>query len=201
MEDNLKVVVGDIETRVMVGGETRAIGDDDADVRGIEGLSAVTNSVSVDMGFFEVIEPGAFGAAIERSDPVALFNHDSNFVLGRLSAGTLELEERDEGLYYRVPAMPSTRADVLEAVARGDVIGNSFSFTVEADRWEKREGRDFRVIESIGELYDVGPVVFPAYPETTVSARCAARMFAEDNIEFMHRIRARRLDLAEAENK
>lgn len=167
--------VGRIETRfVPVTRELRAIGDGEA--RGIEGYTAVYDSESVDMGFFEVIEPGAFGPALERSDPVALFNHDSNFVLGRASAGTLELEDRDAGLFFRVPDMPSSRADVLEAIERGDVFGNSFSFRVRSDRWETRDGREVRYIEEFEEIYDVGPVVFPAYPETTVSSRCAERI-------------------------
>lgn len=163
-----------METRLYKGAEVRAAHDGG---RGIEGLTAVFESPSVDFGGWqEVIEPGAFAAALSRSDPMALFNHDPNFPLGRLGAGTLELEERDGGLWFSVPELPTSRGDVLEAVTRGDVVGNSFAFTVENDRWETRDGKETRVITEFREIFDVGPVVYPAYPATVVSTRTAAHL-------------------------
>jgi HK97 family phage prohead protease len=147
---------------------------DEAGIMAISGVTARFGSESEDLGgFTEVIEPGAFDEAVLVSDIRALYNHDPNFILGRAKAGTLELEIKEDGLHYRVPSLPDSRRDVYEAIQRGDVTGNSFAFTVERDRWEERStGKPLRVIEKIRELFDVGPVVYPAYQNTVVSARC-----------------------------
>lgn len=158
-----------VEVRLFTGLEVR---QSPASKRGIEGYTAVFESDSQDLGgFIERIEAGAFAEAMERSDPVALFNHNADLILGRLGAGTLELEENDRGLFYAVPELPASRGDVLEAVQRGDVAGNSFAFIVDTDRWEKRDGEHVRIIEKFSRLIDVGPVVHPAYLDTVVSAR------------------------------
>jgi uncharacterized protein len=139
----------------------------------IAGVTAVFERESVDLGgFTEVIAPGAFDEALAKSDIRALYNHDPNYILGRNTSGTLELEVRDDGLHYRIPSVPSSRRDVWEAIQRGDVTGNSFAFTVAEDRWETRENAPpLRIIERVAELFDVGPVVYPAYSHTVVSAR------------------------------
>ena len=194
----------DVERRFIPSGEVRAAPEG----RGIEGMAAVVGAESVDLGgFTEIIERGAFADAIERSDVVALFNHDSNIVLGRSSSGTLKLRETDNGLHYSIESLPEARNDVLEMIQRGDVRGNSFAFTVDEDRWETRDGAQFRIISRFKELFDVGPVTYPAYPDTTVSAR--ARQIAEERAapveepqseEWKHQAAARKraLDLAEA---
>jgi HK97 family phage prohead protease len=66
----------------------------------ISGYSAVFDRLSEDLGGFrEKIKPGAFKNALAGSDVRALFNHDSNYILGRESAGTLQLHEDSKGLY------------------------------------------------------------------------------------------------------
>jgi uncharacterized protein len=146
----------------------------------IAGVTAVIGQESQDLGgFTEIIEAGAFDEAVATSDIRALFNHNPDFVLGRNLSGTLELEIREDGLHYKVPKMPKTRADVFESIQRGDVTGNSFAFTVAEDRYEKRDdGRTVRVISKFGELFDVGPVVYPAYSQTVVSTRALAAIAA-----------------------
>jgi HK97 family phage prohead protease len=140
---------------------------------GIIGLSAVVNSLSEEMwGFREKIAPGAFDKALATSDVRGLFNHDPNMILGRAKAGTMRVWVDVDGLRYEIPELPASRADVAEAITRGDVDGNSFSFTVEKDEWEYRDdGTAVRTITEIGELFDVGPVTYPAYPATSVSMR------------------------------
>ena len=50
--------------------------------------------------------------------------------------------------------------------------GCSFSFTVAEDEWKNNEdGTSERTIVKIRELFDVGPVTYPAYPDTTVAVR------------------------------
>jgi len=143
--------------------------------RSVEGYAAVYNSESNTLGWFtEVIAPGAFRDALERSpDIVALFNHDENMVLGRRSAGTLEVTEDESGLRYRIPELPKSREDVYEAIKRGDVNKSSFAFTIPlgGDKWEERDGKTVRTISKFDRIYDVSPVVYPAYSDTSVAKR------------------------------
>ena len=142
----------------------------------IVGYAAVYNRLSLDLGGFkEEILPGAFdkilGRQRGRQDVVALFNHDSNIVLGRTSSGTLELSSDDKGLRY-VVTPPVSRADVLELIQRRDVRGSSFAFTVDKGGESFRTGDDGKAVRQIHEvsgLYDVGPVLVPAYPQTSAS--------------------------------
>ena len=142
----------------------------------IIGYAAVYNRLSLDLGGFkEEILPGAFDRILSRqrgkSDVVALFNHDSNIVLGRTSSGTLELSSDEKGLRY-VVTPPVSRADVLELIQRRDVRGSSFAFTVGKDGEAFRTGESGQAIRQIREvsgLYDVGPVLVPAYPATSAS--------------------------------
>jgi HK97 family phage prohead protease len=142
----------------------------------IVGYAAVYNRLSLDLGGFrEEILPGAFdkilGRQRGRQDVVALFNHDSNIVLGRTSSGTLELSSDDKGLRY-VVTPPVSRGDVLELIQRRDVRGSSFAFTVDPKNESFRTGEDGKAVRQIREvsgLYDVGPVLVPAYPATSAS--------------------------------
>lgn len=140
----------------------------------IVGYAAVYNRLSLDLGGFrEEILPGAFDKILSKrkADVVALFNHDSNIVLGRTSSGTLELSSDEKGLRY-VVTPPASRQDVLDLIARRDVSGSSFAFTVgkagESFRTAE-DGKAIRQIREVSGLYDVGPVVTPAYPASTSS--------------------------------
>ena len=148
----------------------------------IVGYAAVYNRLSLDLGGFrEEILPGAFDKILSRQrgkgDVVALFNHDSNIVLGRSSSGTLELSSDDKGLRY-VVTPPVSRADVLELIQRRDVRGSSFAFTVDKAGESFRPGDDGKAVRQIREvsgLFDVGPVLNPAYVQT--SAGVAMRSY------------------------
>lgn len=140
----------------------------------IIGYGAVFESRSENLGgFTEVIAKGAFDEVL-KNDVRALFNHDPNFVLGRSSSGTLRLSVDDYGLRYEIdaPQTQTVRDLVLEPMARGDITGSSFGFSVEQDKWsEGEDGAITRSIEKISRLLDVSPVTYPAYPETDVALR------------------------------
>lgn len=140
----------------------------------ITGYAAVFNRLSENLGgFVEKIAPGAFKKAIKKSDARALFNHDSNIVLGRQSAGTLILKEDDVGLHMTIdPPDTQFARDLVVSIERGDIQEQSFGFTVKADSWEDMD-KDIavRTLEEIDQLYDVSPVTYPAYPDTTVAVR------------------------------
>ena len=133
-------------------------------------------------GAVERIMPGAFKEALG-GDVRSLFNHDSNFVLGRTSAGTSELREDESGLHYQAtpPDTQSVRDLVLEPISRGDVDGSSFMFRVKDEEWTEEERADddetmlsVRNIKSV-ELFEAGPVTFPAYQATSADSRTEAR--------------------------
>ena len=142
--------------------------------RTVEGYASVFNSMSEDLGGFrEIILPGAFSEVLD-NDVRALYNHDSNYLLARTTSGTLELKEDDKGLYYRFE-MPNTSYgnDMLELFRRGDLSQSSFGFTVEKDSWRMEEGQHVRYIERVGSLFDVSPVVYPAYTAASSGLRSA----------------------------
>jgi hypothetical protein len=123
----------------------------------------------------ERIMPGAFKRAVQEDDIRALFNHDPNMVLGRRTAGTMTLVDDETGLRYEIEP-PQTRGDVVQSVRRGDVTGSSFSFLVRKQvlREEQRDGKPLYIRELVDvEVFDVGPVTFPAYEATSAQVRSA----------------------------
>lgn len=147
----------------------------DGNAMAIRGYAALFESLSENLGGFrEQILPGAFSDVLE-NDVRALMNHDENIVLGRTTSKTLSISQDAHGLFYEVD-LPDTQAarDLLTLIKRGDVTQSSFAFSVAAggDSWaEDDEGRIVRTITKVGRLFDVSPVTYPAYPDTTVGAR------------------------------
>jgi HK97 family phage prohead protease len=142
----------------------------------IAGYSAVFNKSSVNLGWFtEQIKPGAFTNALKKSDARALFNHDVNYVLGRQSSNTLILREDEKGLFMEVipPQTQIIKDLVLSPIRRGDIREQSFGFIVKEDSWREGDKNDLplRTIIEIDELFDVSPVTFPAYPDTSIALR------------------------------
>lgn len=159
----------------------------------------------------ERIMPGAFDRAIrEHDDTRGLFNHDSNLVLGRTSAGTLKLASDPVGLRYEIaPGKTTVAADVQEHIRRRDVTGSSFAFLIEEQVWRTVDKIDYREILSV-RLYDVGPVTYPAYEATSVGVRSqefgADALAARDSWrnsqrEILHRNLLRQAEVAELEAK
>lgn len=162
--------------------EHRAIGEiREEDGGKLIGYAAVFNKRSKDLGgFVEVIEPGAFRDAISAgADIKALWNHDSNIVLGRTLSGTLSIAEDDTGLKVEItPPEKGIARDYAEMVLRGDVSQMSFAFSVRSDgqRFEELEdGTILRTLTSL-DLFEVSPVTFPAYPDTTIAKRAMEEM-------------------------
>ena len=141
----------------------------------IEGYFAVFNSIyEVFDGCTESIAPGAFTDELN-SDVRALIDHDTRLVLGRTTAGTLELREDDHGLWGGIDINPNdTEAMNLYArVKRGDVSQCSFGFVILCEEHEEREnGAHHWTIKKV-KLFEVSCCTFPAYEETAISARKA----------------------------
>lgn len=153
--------------------EFRVDGDGETPRR-IVGYAAKFGVRSVDLGWFtEEIAPGAFSDVLaEGQDVRALVDHDPPRILGRTTAGTLRLSEDEVGLLMEID-VPNTTvgSDLVESVRRGDITGASFSFRTKDDEWQTKDGKNHRVLKKVMTLYDVGPVTFPAYTDTTVAVR------------------------------
>ena len=135
----------------------------------IEGYAAKYETETNIGPFMESISRGAFDNVLE-NDVRALINHDPSLVLGRTSAGTLELTSDDVGLKYRVKLGNQQYAtDLYESIQRGDISQSSFAFTIKDQTWS--EDRSSRKVNEVAQLLDVSPVTYPAYKEATVVAR------------------------------
>ncbi|MFZ5829129.1 MAG: HK97 family phage prohead protease [Planctomycetota bacterium] len=145
-------------------------------------------------GVVERIAPGAFARAIrERQDVRGLFNHDPSLILGRTTAGTLRLSEDARGLRYEIDlAETHLAADLAASVERGDLSGSSFAFTIRSRKIEEDAGTQVRTILDV-DLFDVGPVTYPAYEATSAALR------GQGEFEELRRDLAERRRLAELE--
>jgi HK97 family phage prohead protease len=138
----------------------------------IAGHAAVFN-VETDIGgmFREKIAPGSFAKTIKANDIRSLFDHNSALILGRTKSKTLRLSEDENGLHYEVD-LPDTQAgrDLRVSMDRGDIDGSSFAFRVTKQSWDESGDIPLRTIQEV-ELFEVGPVTFPQYPEAEVALR------------------------------
>jgi len=132
--------------------------------------------------FREVVRPGFFARAIaEKQDVVAWYQHGDGgrLPLGRVGSGTLDLTETARGLVAIAtpPARPWVE-DLVESIKRRDINGASFAFAPTRERWTEQEGEPPLRELLDGEIWDVSPVVQPAYPNTDTDIReTAERVF------------------------
>lgn len=133
-----------------------------------------SNTMGYYYKFEERFEKGAFFDAIQ-GDVIAAWNHNWNELLGRSTSGTLILEEDDIGLRYEI-AMPSWAEKYVETVQRGDVSGSSFTFVPEVEEWDETNEIAVRTIKK-AKLYEVSPVIHPAYPQSEAGVRSMQDVF------------------------
>jgi len=140
----------------------------------IRGYAAVFNNLSEDLGGFrEKIEKGTFAKSLKKDDVRALFNHDVNYVLGRNKANTLRLTEDEKGLNIEIdPPDNQWARDLMISIDRGDISQMSFGFIVSdmGETWDLTEKIPIRTLTEV-RLFDVSPVTYPAYPQTSVKVR------------------------------
>lgn len=151
--------------------------------------------------FYEVISPEALEDA-DMSDVRMLINHDQNYVIGRTTAGTLDLEVTEEGLYFRCTLPPTSYArDIYENIKLGNVSQCSFGMVVgsDGDSFERRNDGIFkRTINKIQSIFDCSVVSFPAYNSSSVEP--ALRSIEHIKQEETNKIEEQRsLELAKLE--
>jgi HK97 family phage prohead protease len=140
----------------------------------ISGYAAVFEKDSVDFGgWVERVDPEAFSDVLN-DDAFALFNHDPNLVLAR-NRVNMTLTVDKVGLRYSFDAPDTTVGkDLAELVRTGVINKSSFAFRVKSQEWTHSENPNVpsvRTIKRVARLYDVAPVTYPAYPDTSVGTR------------------------------
>lgn len=140
----------------------------------IEGYFVVYNErTELWPGVFEEISDKALLDSLEVNDVRCLFNHDTNVVLGRTGNNTLKLKSDDYGLYgtLEINEKDNQALDIYHRIERGDISACSFGFYPESEtRHDEEDGSVLYVVEK-GNILEVSPVTFPAYPTTEIAAR------------------------------
>ena len=159
--------------RQMRGTPAQFRAEDAGNAKTIEGYFAVFGeNYELWPGATESIAPEAFDGTLA-GDIRALIDHQTNLVLGRTKAGTLELRTDSHGLWGKVTINENDTdaMNLYERVKRGDVDQCSFGFDIESEDTEYRDdGTVHWTIRKV-RLYEVSVCTFPAYESTSVSAR------------------------------
>lgn len=164
--DKREKAIRDFRTKFTI---TRA--EEDAAEKVIEGYFALYDQeTELFQNSFEIISKGAFDKTIN-NDIRALWNHNTQYVLGRSKNGSLQLRADEKGLYATIK-LPNTQyaQDLYELVQRGDIDQASFGFNIlDEDLEELSNGYRWR-IKNI-DLHEISVVTFPQYENTSVQAR------------------------------
>jgi HK97 family phage prohead protease len=186
--------------------------DDSTDGRTLEGYGAVFNqSTSIrswEGEFLEEIAPGAFRKTLRARTPVLQFDHGRDQRTGSVPIGSIEeLKEDDEGLFVRARLFDNDVVEPIRQAIEGKAIsGMSFRFAVADERWTDVDGKKVkddelqrllwepgergplkRTILRVDPLYELGPVVFPAYDSTSVGVRSLLAQLTPDEHRQMLR--------------
>lgn len=163
--------VDNIEVRTVEGSENRVVG---GYVNKFNQQSAIMRDRWGDE-FIEVMSDSAFTKTLETKSQKALWNHNTDLVLGSVASGTLNLFTDGVGLRSEI-TLPNTTwgNDAYESIQRGDVDGMSFGFRCVEDMWSKTQYEDREIYKRTileVELFEVSPCVFPAYPDSQINCR------------------------------
>lgn len=171
----------------------RADTDGNGDGLTLQGYGAVFDEPTVidswEGRFTEKIQRGAFRKSLESRTPRLQFDHGMHPLIGSIPIGTIsDIKEDARGLYLSARMTDNWLIQpVRDAIAEGAVDGMSFRFSVVRDEWRDENGKVvdgddvWRLLDSgtlvrtLKELRlsEVGPVVWPAYEQTTVAVRSA----------------------------
>lgn len=153
----------------------------------VEGYAATFNDPTVlwefdGVQYKEQIAPEAFNGA-DMSDVVFNYNHGGK-VLARTRNKTLELKVDTKGLFMRARIDGTEEGRrMYEEIDGGYVDRMSFAFSVTESKYDRDE--HLRTVTKVKKVYDVAAVDFPAYDNTTISARS----FFEAQIEAEEKTR------------
>lgn len=134
-------------------------------------------------GVYEKIDRNAFDGELDK-DIRALAGHDTERVLGRTKNKTLTLRSDEKGLWgsILINRDDPEAFSLYQKVKRGDIDKCSFGFIpTEEESVKRSDGGDLFVVKRC-DLIEVSVVAFPAYENTSISAR--KRDFERKREEF-----------------
>jgi HK97 family phage prohead protease len=156
------------------------------DGRTLEGHAAVWDSPTLisERGgqFEETILRGAFKKTLQERTPVLQFDHGMDPRTGSVPIGSIEdLHEDDHGLFVRARLFDNAVVEPIRQAIEGRAIdGMSFRFSVTRETWDDKPKISKRAIREVS-LYELGPVVFPAYDATSVGVRSILAHLDDDD--------------------
>lgn len=140
----------------------------------------IVYDATTDLGWYdERIAKGALDDA-DLKDIRFLVNHNTDMIpLARSrnnnAKSTMQLSVDDEGMLIRVDLDTENNTEarnLYSAVERGDLDGMSFMFVVGSDEWDDIDSEHpTRTITKLSKVFEVSAVTFPAYEQTSISAR------------------------------
>lgn len=170
--------------------------DDPQDGRTLDGYAAMFNSPtridSWEGRFDEQIAPGAFKKSLRESTPKMQFDHGHHPLIGSIPIGRFDTIEEDPSGLHVVGRLSDNWLvlPVREAIADGGIDGMSFRFSVVREEWMDRDGKVVKDPQKLWEMMsssddadtptrtlkevrisEAGPVVWPAYRDTSVGVR------------------------------
>lgn len=132
------------------------------------------------LGWYDEIIDRSALAGTDLKDVRFLINHNTDMIpLARSrnnnANSTMQMSVDEIGMEIRVDLDTENNAEaksLYSAVERGDITGMSFMFTVDKDTWaDKESDHPTRTIDQIGKVFEVSAVTFPAYEQTSITAR------------------------------
>ena len=121
--------------------------------------------------FIEKIEARSVDG-VDMSGMVSMVDH--KITLGKRSKGTMDVTVTDTAVNYSVKIPNTTDGlNAKENIRNGNLEGSSFQFTIAkgGDSWDKSVQPYQRTISKFSSVTEMGPVTYPAYPDTTAAMR------------------------------
>ncbi len=168
-------------------------GDGDGDGLRLVGLATPFGDVTRIDNYFEGtfderFAPGAFKRTLGQRTPVMQFDHGTHPLVGSLPLGRfVKLSESKRGLEVYAEVFDNWLTEpIRDAIRGGSINGMSIRFRpvrvsiIEADARTDGGDVELRTVEE-AELFELGPVVFPAYPTTEVDMRFSGDLSNESD--------------------
>jgi uncharacterized protein len=184
--------------------------DEGSDGLTIEGYGAVFDSIteinSWEGQFEEQISRGAFRKSLRERPLKMQFDHGHHPLLGSLPLGRwTEAKEDERGLHLTGRLADNWLTQPFrDAIRDGGVDGMSFRFAVVREEWVDKDGKRIKEDELLDLLWrgsgdrgpirrilkevkasEAGPVVWPAYEDTTVGVRASERNYAGSEVTWI----------------
>ncbi|MEM9752552.1 MAG: HK97 family phage prohead protease [Planctomycetota bacterium] len=135
----------------------------------LRGYALLFGVLSNDRGGYRArFAPGSIRFAAG-GDVRCLYGHSEMALLGRVSSGTLMLEQDDKGLKFEIE-LPDTTVgrDVAELIRRGDIRGCSFGiWNITESTWNVEGGEEIRDYGEV-ELDEITITGNPSFPQSMV---------------------------------